>query len=160
MVREKSFREDLFYRINVVPVRLPPLREREGDVALLVQHMLTRYGKDRAYRISESTMHALERYPWPGNVRELENAVQRAIALAGPASELKRDVLLPVDGRWRGATETAEEVRSLRAVLRDSEVAHIRHALELTGGHKTQTAELLGISRKALWEKLRDHGIE
>ena len=105
-------------------------------------------------------MHALERYPWPGNVRELENAVQRAIALAGPTSELKRDVLLPVDGRWRGATETAEEVRSLRAVLRDSEVAHIRHALELTGGHKTQTAELLGISRKALWEKLRDHGIE
>jgi DNA-binding NtrC family response regulator len=160
MVREKSFREDLFYRINVVPVRLPPLREREGDVALLVQHMLTRYGKDRAYRISESTMHALERYPWPGNVRELENAVQRAIALAGPASELKRDVLLPVDGRWRGATETAEEVRSLREVLRDCEVAHIRHALELTGGHKTQTAELLGISRKALWEKLRDHGIE
>jgi len=160
MVREKTFREDLFYRINVVPVKLPPLRERVGDVPLLIHHMLERYGEGKDYRVSDATLGALERYPWPGNVRELENAVQRAVALSGSGSELRRDALLPVDGRWRGATETPEEVLPLRDVLRACEGEHIRHALELTGGHKTQTAELLGISRKALWEKLRDLGIE
>ena len=159
LVREGKFREDLFYRINVVPILLPPLRERTGDVALLVQHMIERHG-DVLYTVSAPTMAALERYPWPGNVRELQNAVQRAIALVGDGHELKRDVLLPVDRRWRGATETAEDVRPLRGVLREVEIAHIRRALEQTGGHRTHTAELLGISRKVLWEKLRDFGIE
>ncbi len=159
-VREGRFREDLFYRINVVPIQLPPLRGRTGDVPLLVQHMIERHGKGVAYRVSEPTMSALERYPWPGNVRELENAVQRAIALAGDDSELKREFLLPLDTRWRGATEVADEVRPLREVLREHEVEHIRRALEQTGGHRTQTAELLGISRKVLWEKMRDFGIE
>jgi len=160
LVRQGTFREDLFYRIHVVPVRLPPLRERAGDVPLLVHHMIERHGGGVAYRVSEATMHALERYPWPGNVRELENAVQRAIALAGDAKELRREHLLPLDPRWRGATEPAQEVRPLRDVLREAEIAHIRMALDVTGGHRTQTAELLGISRKVLWEKVRDFGIE
>ncbi len=155
-VREGSFREDLFYRINVVPLRLPPLRERQGDVPMLVRHLVERHGSGRTYRVSESTLAAMERYPWPGNVRELENAVQRAIALAGDREELSREDLLPLDPRWRGATEVADEVRPLREVLRTLEAAHIRRALESTGGHRTQTAELLGISRKVLWEKLRD----
>ncbi len=160
LVRENRFREDLFYRIHVVPVKLPPLRERAGDVPLLVQHLLGRFGRDRTYTVSSSTLALLERYPWPGNVRELENAVQRAIALAGDGRELRKDFLLPMDPRWRGATEPPAEVRPLREVLREAEIAHIRRALELTGGHRTQTAELLGISRKVLWEKLRDFGIE
>jgi DNA-binding NtrC family response regulator len=105
-------------------------------------------------------MTALSKYPWPGNVRELENAVQRAIALAGPERELLREHLLPLDTRWRGATEPAAEVRPLREVLREREIEHITAALQHTGGHRTQTAELLGISRKVLWEKLRDFGIE
>jgi len=160
LVREGKFREDLFYRVHVVPVRLPPLRERDGDVPLLFQHMLERYGGDRRFHVSVPTMNLLERYPWPGNVRELENAVQRAIALAGDSPELSREFLLPLDPRWRGATEPTHEVRGLREVLREAEIAHIRRALESTGGHRTQTAELLGISRKVLWEKLRDFGIE
>jgi len=160
MVREGTFREDLFYRINVVPIQLPPLRERGGDVPLLLHHMIARYGNGERLTVSEPTMAALERYPWPGNVRELENAVQRAIALAGDSKELKKEYLLPLDTRWRGATETPEHVRPLREVLREVEIAHIRRALELTGGHRTQTAELLGISRKVLWEKLRDFEIE
>jgi DNA-binding NtrC family response regulator len=159
MVREGRFREDLFYRIHVVPVNLPPLRERTGDVPLLLQHMVARYGNGKAYHVSDPTLHLLERYPWPGNVRELENAVQRAIALAGEGLELKKDALLPLDSRWRGATEPPEEVRPLREVLRETEIAQLRRALELTGGHRTQMAELLGISRKVLWEKLRDHGL-
>ncbi len=160
MVREGSFREDLFYRINVVPVDLPPLRERDGDVPLLLQHMIERHGGGVPFTVSPATLNALERYPWPGNVRELENAVQRAVALAGDSKELKKDFLLPLDERWRGATEPPEEVRPLREVLREREIEHIRHALAMTGGHRTQCAELLGISRKVLWEKLRDFGIE
>ncbi|MEW6072242.1 MAG: sigma-54 dependent transcriptional regulator [Planctomycetota bacterium] len=160
LVREGRFREDLFYRINVVPIRLPPLRARMGDVPLLVQHLIVRHGAGVEYQVSDATMHALERYPWPGNVRELENAIQRAIALAGESRELARDLLLPLDPRWRGATEPSGEVRPLREVLREAEVAHIARALERTGGHRTQTAELLGISRKVLWEKLRDFGLD
>jgi transcriptional regulator with PAS, ATPase and Fis domain len=160
LVRSGDFREDLFYRINVVPLELPPLRERAGDVPLLAQHLIGRHGSGRAYKIDEATMRALERYPWPGNVRELENAVQRAIALAGEKGELLREHLLPLDTRWRGATEVYDDVRPLREVLKEAEAEHIRRALESTGGHRTQTAELLGISRKVLWEKLRDLAID
>ncbi|MBM3989653.1 MAG: sigma-54-dependent Fis family transcriptional regulator [Planctomycetes bacterium] len=162
--RQGKFREDLFYRINVVPITLPPLREREGDVPLLLTHMLARHGGGRAYKVSAPTMAALERYPWPGNVRELENAVQRAIALCEPASgtsagELALRDLVPLDPRWRGATEVGCPVRPLREVLKEAEKNHLVRALEQTGGHRSQTADALGISRKVLWEKMRDHGL-
>jgi DNA-binding NtrC family response regulator len=160
LVREGRFREDLYYRVNVVPIQLPPLRERDGDVALLLQHLIERHARGRAYTVAPVTVAAMERYPWPGNVRELENAVQRAIALAGEGTELAREHLLPLDKRWRGATEPADGVRPLREVLKEAEAEHLRAALASTGGHRTQTAELLGISRKVLWEKLRDHGID
>jgi DNA-binding NtrC family response regulator len=159
LVREGRFREDLFYRINVVPVELPPLRERVGDVPLLVRFMIERHGGGRRYELSTGTMRALERYPWPGNVRELENAVQRAIALCASGSELSLDDMLPQDPRWRGATLVTDEVQPLRERLREVEVEHIGRALEKTGGHRTQAADLLGISRKVLWEKMRDFGI-
>jgi len=158
-VRAGKFREDLFYRINVVPIALPPLRERAGDVPLLVAHMLARHGGGRAFKLSAPTMAALERYPWPGNVRELENAVQRAIALCEPGGELALGDLVPLDPRWRGATEVAGPVRPLREVLKEAEKRHIERALEQTGGHRSQTADALGISRKVLWEKMRDHGL-
>ncbi|MBK7876643.1 MAG: sigma-54-dependent Fis family transcriptional regulator [Planctomycetes bacterium] len=158
-VKAGRFREDLYYRINVVPVMLPPLRERKGDVPLLVQHFVERHGRGRPYTISRATMALLERHPWPGNVRELENAVQRAIALAGDRRELAAEDLLALDPRWRGAVEVKPGVRPLREVLREHEVEHIKLALAETGGHRSQTADLLGISRKVLWEKMRDFGI-
>jgi transcriptional regulator with PAS, ATPase and Fis domain len=159
-VRAGTFREDLFYRVNVVPIALPPLRERGGDVPLLVQHMLERHGGGRTYRVSAATMAALERYPWPGNVRELENAVLRAVALAGSERELLLANLIPLDERWRGATAVSGELRALRDVLRAAESAHIRHVLEQCSWHRSQSADALGISRKVLWEKMRDLGIE
>ncbi|HJM56164.1 MAG: DNA-binding response regulator [Planctomycetes bacterium] len=158
-VREGLFREDLFYRLNVVPIPLPPLRERTGDVALLVQHLLERHGRGRVYTLPESALAMLERYPWPGNVRELENAVQRGIALAGGGSELAAEDLLPQDSRWRGALEVHDEIQPLRDLLSQTERAHVRRALEATGGHRSQAASLLGISRKVLWEKLKTHGL-
>jgi DNA-binding NtrC family response regulator len=160
LVRAGGFREDLFYRVNVVPVLLPPLRERAGDVSLLAQFLMERHAGGQSYKLSDSTLATLERYPWPGNVRELENAIQRGIALCGPSRELQTEDLLPQDPRWRGATEVPETVRPLKEVLREAEAGHIRRALDLTGGHKSQTAELLGISRKVLWEKLKDQGLD
>jgi len=159
-VRAGKFREDLFYRINVVPVVLPPLRERTGDVPLLVAHMIERHGGGRPYRVAPATMTALERYPWPGNVRELENAILRAVALAGEERELALVNLIGLDERWRGATAIPGEVRPLREVLRETEAEHVRHALEQCSWHRSQTADALGISRKVLWEKMRDLGIE
>jgi transcriptional regulator with PAS, ATPase and Fis domain len=93
-------------------------------------------------------------------VRELENAVQRAVALAGDKKELALEDLVTVDPRWRGALKTSGELRPLREVVREHEVEHIRRALVETGGHRTQTADILGISRKVLWEKIRDFKIE
>ena len=156
LVREGGFREDLFYRVNVVPIQLPPLRERAGDIPHLVQFLVQRHGGGREYQLSRQALAMLERYPWPGNVRELENAVQRAMALAGTSPDLRGEDLLPPDPRWRGAVEVPEPLRPLKEVLRDTEAVHIQRALELTGGHRSQTAELLGISRKMLWEKLKD----
>lgn len=157
MVRAGTFREDLYWRVHVVPVLLPPLRERAGDVPLLVQHLLQRHGGAGEWTVGRSSMAMLERYPWPGNVRELENAIQRGIALAGKNRVLRAEDLLPSDPRWRGATEVPEEVQPLRDVLKQAEGAHLARALEMTSGHRTQCAELLGISRKVLWEKLREH---
>ena len=160
LVREGKFRDDLFYRVNVVPIRLPPLRERSDDVPALVQFFCERHGGGKHYKVSRKVLRMLERYPWPGNVRELENAVQRAIALSGEADELDTEDLLPQDPRWRGATEVPEKVRSLKEVLREAERDHIEAVLQLTGGHRSQTAELLGISRKVLWEKLKEAGLD
>ncbi len=164
LVRAGKFREDLFYRINVVPLQLPPLRERDGDVVLLARSLVERHCKVAEGEVlpapSDATLQAMSRYPWPGNVRELENAILRALALRGDARELKREHLLPLDKRWRGATEATEDLRPLREVLRKAEGRHLAAALESTGGHRTQTAELLGISRKVLWEKLKDHGLD
>jgi DNA-binding NtrC family response regulator len=92
-------------------------------------------------------------------VRELENAVQRAVALAGNRLTLVLEDLLPQDPRWRDAVEVSDEVQPLREVVREAERRHLERAIEATGGHRSQAAELLGISRKVLWEKLKDHGI-
>src|SRR5260221_2996620 len=118
-VKAGRFREDLFYRVHVVPILLPPLREREGDVPLLVAHLVERHGGGRRYALPRATLALLERYPWPGNVRELENAIQRAIALAGEKSELAAEDLIPLDTRWPGAAEPPEQARPLREVVRD-----------------------------------------
>ena len=111
-----------------------------------------------------STLATLARLPWPGNVRELENAVQRAIALAGEREELALSDLVPLDPRWRGATEVSTAVRPLRDVLRETERAHIQRALEACGGHRSQTAELLGISQpdvsRLLRGNFRDYSVE
>ncbi len=159
-VKAGKFREDLYYRLNVVPVRLPPLRERDGDVALLAQHFVRRMSEGRGYTIKTDVLEAMANYSWPGNVRELENHVAQAIAMAGGATVLRKEHLLPVDKTRRAALEPPSELRSLREVMVEAEREHLKHVLRGVGGHRTKAASVLGISRKVLWEKLKDYGIE
>jgi DNA-binding NtrC family response regulator len=178
-VKEGRFREDLYWRLHVVPVVLPPLRERAGDVAILAAHFLERHGGGR-HHIARATMERLEAHAWPGNVRELENALLRAIALAGGRPELRLEDLLdgvPVaPGTGVAAVHGAPSsvparlaaqpvpahspeggLRPLREVMHMHEREHLKRALLATGGKRQLAAQLLGISRKVLWEKLREH---
>ncbi|MGH7145795.1 MAG: sigma 54-interacting transcriptional regulator [Planctomycetota bacterium] len=259
LVRQGKFREDLFYRLNVVPLRLPPLRQHLEDLAPLVEHFVRLHGSGRSFRVSTATYGYLRRHRWPGNVRELENAVQRAIALSGDQLELAAAHLVPqfvpaagpaapsatgekppplpqppplgasiqvepllppanpglppaaatVPGaavpsesaaaataqtaqsalslQSMGAQEAAAaesaasappplslnrerlealdrlvyppEIRPLKEVLHQVEKLYLEHVLDLSEDNRTRAADLLGISRKNLWEKLRDLGI-
>jgi DNA-binding NtrC family response regulator len=152
------FREDLFHRLNVVPVRVPPLRERPEDITPLAELFLSRErarGSTLARVFAPETMEALLGYPWPGNVRELRSVVERASLFAAddvvPRKALPASILEQPRALWAG--------RERRPTLRDVEQAYIRFVLDETGGSQTRTASVLGISRKALWEKRRRFGI-
>jgi DNA-binding NtrC family response regulator len=160
LVKQGKFREDLYYRLNVVPVNLPPLRERDGDVPLLTEHFIEKIGGGRPFTVKTDVLEAMAGYTWPGNVRELENRVAQAIALAGGATILKKEHLLPVDKGRRAALEPPTDLKSLREVLVEVEREHLKHVLRAVGGHRSKAASVLGISRKVLWEKLKDYGIE
>jgi DNA-binding NtrC family response regulator len=160
LVKQGKFREDLYYRLNVVPINLPPLREREGDVPLLVQHFIRKVGAGRSFTVRTDVLEAMSDYTWPGNVRELENHVAQAIAMAGGSTVLRKEHLLPVDKTRRAALDPPTELRTLREVMVDSERDHVARVLRAVGGHRTKAASVLGISRKVLWEKLKDYGIE
>ena len=164
LVRSGKFREDLYYRLNVIPVELPPLSERHGDIPLLVAHFIDRYARGKGFEVDEECLAALERYAWPGNVRELENAVKRAIALSGKERSLKanhflRDVSaelkMPIPTQTPG-----DDLRPLKDVVEAAERAHLIHILRHAGNNKGQAADILGISRKNLWEKAKKYGIE
>ncbi len=159
-VQEQKFRDDLFYRLNVVKLKLPPLRERADDIPLLSEALVQRYGKDREFRIAPEVMQAMMSYPWPGNVRELENAIERAIALAGNHKFLRREHLIQPGPQHAKVLAQLKDLRPIGEVLKEVEAAHIRNVLRSTDGHKAQAAEILGISRKSLWEKMKEHGIE
>jgi DNA-binding NtrC family response regulator len=161
-VEDGEFREDLFYRLNVVPITLPPLRERRSDIPLLAAHFVAAHGKGRSYRISLETEEKLLKHGWPGNVRELENAVRRAIAMAGGGTELLAEHLLlggPRPPKDEPAPQEGPVERTLRDVAREAEALHIRRVLKHTGSHRGRTAKILGISRKNLWEKMRELNI-
>jgi DNA-binding NtrC family response regulator len=157
LVASGKFQEDLYYRLHVIPIAIPPLRERREDIPLLVEHFLRRFARDNGKRIDEvdpAVMSELERYDWPGNVRELENTIERAVVLAtGP--RLTREAL------WvMGATAPpAPGLPSLRlhANLEWAEKETIRRALEQANGVKKDAAELMGISQRALSHYLQKY---
>jgi DNA-binding NtrC family response regulator len=154
-VRQGRFREDLFYRLQVIPVHLPPLCERREDISLLCEHFLTEFGRRRGLplKLSEEALRRLQAYDYPGNVRELRNIIERASVLSlSPVIDLLE---LPGD-LAAGPTRGGEEGLNLAAAVARTERECILAALRKSGGNKTEAAVLLGISRKNLWEKMKN----
>lgn len=160
MAGKGEFREDLYYRLNVVQIELPTLRDRREDIPLLVWHFVKKYGKGKEYDIKPDVMDALCAYSWPGNVRELENAVERAIALSGESRVLKKEYLIRTSSHHKKAFAVPKDLRPLKEVMESMEKGYLKEVLKITGGHKAQAAKILGISRKNLWEKIREFGLE
>jgi DNA-binding NtrC family response regulator len=151
MVAHGTFREDLFYRLHVITIDLPALRDRDDDVLLLTQHFLKRFSDQArrpAPRLTDRAIEGLREYSWPGNVRELQNVLQRLVVMTD-GDEL--DVTaLPIPMRFSLPRE-----RKLNRTLAEVEQEHIEAVLASVGGNKTRAAEILGINRKSLREKLK-----
>ncbi|PYN98147.1 MAG: hypothetical protein DMD91_15955 [Candidatus Rokuibacteriota bacterium] len=159
MVRQGVFRDDLFYRLNVIRVVVPPLRERREDIPALAEHFLTRSaGKlNRELRLSAEAVERLLRYPWPGNVRELENAIERAAILARGATVSPDDLPPHVAA---GLELGPSQALPRQITLAEAQRIHILQTLERFGGNHSSAAEALGIGRTTLWRKLKEYGIE
>ncbi len=157
-VRAGRFREDLYYRLNVISINLPPLRERREDIEPLARHFLetaARRMKKEVRAIDDAALEALVRYDWPGNVRELENVIERAVILA--KNGMISAGLLPLGGRKEApAPAGSPPLVSLDEVER----RHITAVLRETGFHKSRTAEILGLSRKTLDRKISEYGLD
>jgi formate hydrogenlyase transcriptional activator len=161
-VRAGRFREDLYYRLNVVPLRIPPLRERREDIALLVEHFIRqdgqRLGRSTVRAVSSEALEALRTYAWPGNVRELRNVIQRALVLS-------RGEVLRLPGPLEAvasatALGTAAAVASLAEQVRELKVRLIRSALAESSGNQRLAAERLGMHRQSLTRMIRDLGLQ
>jgi two-component system response regulator HydG len=159
-VEAGRFREDLYYRLNVVTLDMPPLRQRVGDIPLLTDFFIrrcSRRNRRTVHGITPKCMDALNRYPWPGNVRELENAIERSVILT-------RGEYLDVDGlplaiqRWLDIDSQDQAVQP--GSLQEAERQVIIKTLEETGGNKSRAAERLQITRKTLLNKIKKYGID
>ena len=160
LVKEGKFRDDLFYRLSVVAVDLPPLRERREDIPLLVRAFLDEFSRESGKQVHELTPEALNlllAYDWPGNVRELRNAIEQMVVLARTERLTTRDVPLQVRG---GADLTRISVVRTGMTVEEAERQLIVQALKETGGNRTKAALKIGISRRTLHRKLKEYGLE
>lgn len=153
LVEQGKFREDLWFRVNVVRVILPPLRERKGDVALLAHYFVKKYNQrySRQARLTESGLEALNEYTWPGNVRQLQHLMERLVILA-PDGRIDQAAV-------RDALRATEPREHAVETLADAEMDQIRKVLAATGGNKSRAARILGIERKTLYRKLERAGL-
>ena len=154
LIARGQFREDLFFRLNVVPLRVPPLRDRKDDIAVLTQYFMKKYGGVTDAQVDTETLELLDRYGWPGNVRELENIIHRAFALRGrlkitPADLFDQSVDTPESTGLQAGHSVSEMERKL-----------IMTTLDQTNGNRTHAAKLLGISLRTLRNKLREYRVE
>ncbi len=162
-VEKGTFRQDLFYRLRVFPLRLPPLRERRDDVPLLVDHFLRKYTLEMNKPVAGVTPEALDQlqaYSWPGNIRELENEVQRFVIQCEPESFITPDLLAPAVRKVEGLLgRVAPKKGTLKDMMEEIERWLLAEALRDHGGNKTKTAESLGITREGLHKKLAKYGM-
>ena len=159
-VAEGLFREDLYYRLKILELDVPPLREREEDIPLLANRFLAEHAPGKKLRLSEAAVTTLRRHAFRGNVRELEHAIRHAIALAGTEREidvrhLPQDVVAGATVEWPAGAWAESSGLPLREALREFEREYLRRALSHSKGKKGRAAEALGISRKNLWERMR-----
>jgi len=160
-VDENRFREDLFFRINVIHVALPPLRARGGDVLLLAQHFVDRYAGQAGKSVSGISPAAAERllaYAWPGNVRELENCIERAIALTEYDKIAVDDLPEKIRSYRRSHVLVASDDPTELVPLEEVERRYILRVMEAVGGNKTEAAQVLGVGRRTLYRKLEQYG--
>ena len=152
------FREDLFFRLNVIPIQLPPLRERREDILPLVRHFLRRHTEQsgRQVGLGPEAEAALTAHPWRGNVRELENAIERGVVLARGDTITPEDLLLDDSP---SPASPAETEGTLQATLEHATAARIRTALETAGGQRTEAARILGIDRTTLYRLMKRYGL-
>jgi DNA-binding NtrC family response regulator len=162
MVADGSFREDLYYRINVFPIRLPSLRERPGDIPILAREFLRKFCKANNLPVesrsfADGAIAELVSHPWPGNIRELDNVVQRAAVMSG-----EEPITAASLGMILGTANSVVNIndRGPMKSLRDVEKEHVIRALATMGWNIKATSEVLGISRVTLYKKIRDYGLE
>jgi DNA-binding NtrC family response regulator len=151
LVKKDAFREDLYYRLNVITIDIPPLRDRNDDILLLINHFAAKFAKDSSKptpKFSDNALQVLKNYRWPGNVRELENVIQRLVVMT--AGEMIEVPDLPSLMRFSALRKTG-----LNRTLAEVEAEHIRNVLANVDGNKTKAAKILGIDRKTLREKLK-----
>ena len=156
-IKHGRFREDLYYRLNVVQITPPPLREHKEDIPRFARHFLSRFSaemKKAPTDFSEEALRLMTSYDWPGNVRELRNAVERAVIFAGPG-ELVRSGHFPPDLRHKTATAASVRTAAFKN-LREMELDYIREVLDACAGNKAAAAEILGISPSTIWRKLQE----
>ncbi|MFQ5822629.1 MAG: sigma-54-dependent transcriptional regulator [bacterium] len=159
-VKKGEVREDLYYRISVYPIKLPPLRERKEDIPLLAAHFITKYASQEGKEIEDISPDALEllmAYHWPGNVRELENAIERAVVLANPPEITAKD--LPASVRSLGEKKIYETDNTLSSWIEKLEEEALRQALLECEGNISQTAKKLGIGRATIYRKAKKYGL-
>jgi DNA-binding NtrC family response regulator len=162
LVSEGKFREDLFYRINVVPVRVPALRERKEDIPHLCEHLMKKFRAEHgkpSVKLDQKAVAALASHDWPGNVRELQNVIERLVVLNQSGLILEQEVKACLSPRTSPGAASSGPV-ALGASVADAEKAAIQAALKARNGNRTHAAKALGISRRTLHNKLREYGIE
>lgn len=162
-LEQGTFREDLYYRLNVVPLNIPPLRERLEDIPFLARHFVQKLAADSGSRVESISDPAIEKlltYHWPGNVRELENVIERSLVLCSGTRLEPDDIRLDMSPRGRNAQAAADSFLPEGVTLDEHEQQIIREALRRAGGNKSQAARLLGLTRNALRYRLTQIGIE
>jgi transcriptional regulator with GAF, ATPase, and Fis domain len=160
LVADGKFQEDLFYRLNVIPIEIPPLRERREDIPVLVEHFLRKHAQrtgKRIERVEDGVAAAMQQYEWPGNVRELENTVERAVVLSREGTISVRNIAMIAPPT---AAVAALPSLALRQNIEWAERETIRRALDQAGGVKKDAAEIMGISQRALSYYLRKYRID
>ncbi|MBI5640331.1 MAG: sigma-54-dependent Fis family transcriptional regulator, partial [Nitrospirae bacterium] len=166
-VEDRLFREDLFYRLNVFPIRIPPLRERRDDIPLLIEYFINKYCmelKTRTKAIAAGALELLMRYPWKGNIRELENCIERAIILCDGDSITPEHIALNpqvmIESSMANICMAGSLEDASKEAMRIAETRRITLALKETRGNKSRASELLQVSYKTLLTKIKDYGIE